>query len=42
VNDKLRSVWKEAYVDRRFFGRNDESLEIIISRYRWKEGEVFI
>lgn len=38
MNDKLRSVWKEANVGRRLSGRNDESQEIRISRDRWKEG----
>ena len=41
MNDKLRSVWKEANVGWRLSGRNDESQEIISSRDRWKEGEVF-
>jgi hypothetical protein len=38
VNDKLRSVCKEANVGRSFSGRNDESQEIRSSRDRWKEG----
>jgi len=41
VNDKLWNMWKEANVGGCLSGRNDESQEIISSRNRWKEGEVF-